>query len=252
MKAQRKDDLEGRTVIVAGSGTGLGAAIARAAGHAGARVVVNCRSDQTRAEAIAAEIRKGGGQATAMRHDVTDYAQAKALVAESVRLYGAVDVVVNTVGGFLWKPVAEMEPEEWRRTIASNVDSVFNLAHLALPHMRARRFGRIICLASVGAERALGQSKVAAYLAAKSAVVAFCKSLALEEARSGITVNVVCPGLINSGQPASPDHHDLAERVPVGRAGSPEDVARAVLFFASPTTGFVTGQVLAVSGGWLL
>jgi NAD(P)-dependent dehydrogenase (short-subunit alcohol dehydrogenase family) len=252
MKVQRKDDLEGRTVLVSGSGTGLGAAIATAAAQAGGRVVVNCRADEGRAQAIAAEIRKNGGQAAAMRHDVTEYSEAKALVAETVRTYGGVDVVVNTVGGFLWKPVAEMEPAEWRRTISSNLDSVFNLAHLTLPHMRARHFGRIVCLASVGAERAHGQSKVSAYLAAKSAVVAFCKSLALEEARSGITVNVVCPGLMNSSQPASPDHHDLAERVPAGRAGSPEEVARAVLFFASPATGFVTGQVLAVSGGWLL
>jgi NAD(P)-dependent dehydrogenase (short-subunit alcohol dehydrogenase family) len=186
-----------------------------------------------------------------VRRDVTDYVEAGALIEETVRTFGGLDVVVNAVGGFVWKPVAEMEPAEWRSTVSSNLDSVYNLSRLALPHMRERRFGRIVCLASVGAERSLGQSKVSAYLAAKSAVVAFCKSLALEEARSGITVNVVCPGLVNSSLPG-PDHHDLAERVPVGRAGAPEDVARAVLFFASPAAGFVTGQVLAVSGGWLL
>jgi 3-oxoacyl-[acyl-carrier protein] reductase len=247
-----KDDLEGRTVLVAGGGLGLGAAIARAAAQAGGRVIVNCRNDDSRSQAVAAEIRRAGHQATAVRRDVTDYAEAQKLVEETVRVYGSVDVVVNAVGGFVWKPVAEMEPGEWKKTISSNLDSVYNLARLALPHMRERRFGRIVCLASVGAERSLGQSKVSAYLAAKSAVVAFCKSLALEEARSGITVNVVCPGLLNSSHPESADHHDLAERVPVGRAGAPEDVARAVLFFASPAAGFVTGQVLAVSGGWLL
>jgi NAD(P)-dependent dehydrogenase (short-subunit alcohol dehydrogenase family) len=252
MKAQPKDDLEGKTVLVAGAGAGLGAAIARTAARAGARVVVNCRIDEARARAVADEIRREGGQATAARHDGTDYAQARELIEDATRAFGGVDVIVNTVGGFLWKPVAEMEPNEWRSTISSNLDSVYNLTHLALPRMRERRFGRIVCLASVGAERALGQSKVSAYLAAKSAVVAFCRSLALEEARSGITVNVVCPGLVNSSQPAGPDHHDLAERVPAGRAGSPEDVTRAVLFFASPSAGFVTGQVLAVAGGWLL
>lgn len=252
MKTQTKDGLEGKTVLVAGGGAGLGATVARAAAHAGAQVVICCRADEARAQAVATEIRRAGGQAAAMRHDVTDYSQATLLVDAAVRTFGGVDVVVNTVGDFLWKPVADMEPEEWRNTVASNLDSAYNLARLALPHMRARHFGRIVCLASVGAERTLGQSKVSAYLAAKSAVVAFCKSLALEEARHGITVNVVCPGLLNSTRPADAEHHDLAERVPVGRAGSAEDVARAVLFFASPAAGFVTGQVLAVSGGWLL
>jgi len=252
MKSESRDSLEGKTVLVAGSGAGLGATVARAASHAGARVVINCRTDESRAQAVATEIRRSGGQAAALRHDVTDHAQTKLLIEEVVRTFGAVDVIVNTVGEFLWTPVADMEPEEWKKTVSSNLDSVYNLSHLALPHMRARHFGRIVCLASVGAERALGQSKVSAYLAAKSAVVAFCKSLALEEARSGITVNVVCPGLVNSVRPLSADHHDLAERVPVGRAGSAEDVARAVLFFASPAADFVTGQVLAVAGGWLL
>lgn len=252
MKSQSKDSLEGKTVLVAGSGAGLGATVARAAAQAGAHVVICCRADEARAQVVANEIRRSGGQAAAVRHDVTDYADAKRLVDDAVRTFGAVDVVVNTVGEFLWKPVADMEPDEWKKTIASNLDSVYNLARLTLPHMRTRHFGRIVCLASVGAERTLGQSKVSAYLAAKSAVVAFCKSLALEEARYGITVNVVCPGLVNSTQPHPAEHHDLGERVPAGRAGSAEEVARAVLFFASPAADFVTGQVLAVAGGWLL
>ena len=252
MKVHGKDSLEGKTVLVAGSGAGLGATVARAAAHAGAHVVICCRVDEARAQAVANEIRRAGGQAAALRHDVTDYADAKRLIDEAVRTFGAVDVVVNTVGEFLWKPVADMEPDEWKKTLSSSLDSAYNLARLALPHMRQRHFGRVICLASVGAERTLGQPQVSAYLAAKAAVVAFCKSLALEEARYGITVNVVCPGLVNSTKPVPADHYDLAERVPVGRAGSAEDVARAVLFFASPAADFVTGQVLAVSGGWLL
>jgi NAD(P)-dependent dehydrogenase (short-subunit alcohol dehydrogenase family) len=118
--------------------------------------------------------------------------------------------------------------------------------------MRGSHWGRIVNLGAVGAERTLGQPRVAAFLAAKAAVIAFSKALALEEARFGITVNVVSPGVLVPDGSSHTDAADLAERVPVGRAGGPEDVVRAVLFFSSPAAGFLTGQVLAVAGGWQL
>ena len=252
MKKDAKGCLAGKTVLVSGGGSGLGAAVVRGAAQGGARLVVNCRKDHARARGVAQEVRQQGGEAIALCHDVTDYREAAALFSEAASAFGGVDIVVNTVGGFLWKPVADMEASEWKATIASNLDPVFNLCRLALPHMRKSHFGRIVCIASVGAERTLGQSKVSAYLAAKSAVVAFCKSLALEEARSGITVNVVCPGLLGAEPSQGGENHDLAERVPVGRTGSYDDVVRAILFFAEPSAELLTGQVLSVAGGWLL
>jgi NAD(P)-dependent dehydrogenase (short-subunit alcohol dehydrogenase family) len=249
-----KDRLEGKVVLVTGSGRGLGAALARTAAARGARVVLNCRTEHRRAEEAAESVGRDGGEARAIRADVSDYEQARGLVDQALAAFDRIDVLVNTVGGFVWKAVADMEPAEWRAMMSSNVDSVYNMCRLVLPCMRRRRFGRIVNLAAVGAERTLGQSKVSAYSAAKAAVVAFSKSLALEEARSGITVNVVCPGLVRGDDevPAGPNRADLSDRVPVGHPGSPEDVARAVFFFASPAADFVTGQVLAVSGGWLL
>jgi 3-oxoacyl-[acyl-carrier protein] reductase len=250
--ADGRDAIRDKVVLVTGSGRGLGAHVARAMAEYRARVVINCRADARRAEALGQDIQKRGGHALVCRADVTDYTQAQALVEETVRAFGRVDVLVNTVGGFSWKPVAETEPTEWRAMLASNLDSVYHMCRLVLPHMRKQHWGRIVNLGAVGAERTFGHPKVAAYSAAKSAVIAFSKALALEEARCGITVNVVCPGVLADGDesPHEPDHS--ADRIPVGRPGAPEDVIRALMFFASPAADFVTGQVLDVAGGWRL
>lgn len=242
------ETLKDKVVLVTGSGCGLGACLARAAAARGARVAVNARS-AARAEAVAESIRKSGSEAIAARADVSDYEQTRRLVEQVRGAFDRVDVLVNTVGSFLWKPVADMEPAEWRATVASNLDSVYNTCRLVLPLMRSQRWGRIVNFGSVGAEHTVGQPEVAACSATKAAVIAFSKALALEEARRGITVNVVCPGVFLDGEKA-PLSSALVERVPVGRAGLQDDVARAVFFFASPAADFLTGQVLDVAGGW--
>lgn len=253
---QRNDDshgLKGKVFLVTGAGRGLGAALVRAAADHRAKVVINCRVDQKTAEGLAIEVQKAGGQALVCRADVTDYREASALVDETIKAFGRVDVLVNTVGGFSWKPVADIEPTEWRHMMASNLDSVYNMCRLVIPHMRKHHWGRIVNLGAVGAERAQGQPMVSAYSAAKAAVIAFSKALALEEARHGITVNVVSPGVLadeGDGEAALPSQ--LSDRVPIGRAGTAEDVLRGVFFFTSPNADFVTGQVLGVAGGWML
>jgi NAD(P)-dependent dehydrogenase (short-subunit alcohol dehydrogenase family) len=230
------EGLDGKVVLVTGSGCGLGASLARAAAERRARVVLNCRSDAARVEALAADLGRTGADAIALRAD------------EALGAFGRIDVLLNTVGSFLWKPVADMDPKEWRTTVASNLDSVFNMCRLVLPSMRQNHFGRIVNLGAVGAERTLGQPEVAAYSAAKAAVIAFSKALALEEARRGITVNVICPGVfVDAGGAAS--GASVTQRVPVGRLGTHDDIVRAALFFACPAADFLTGQVLAVSGG---
>jgi 3-oxoacyl-[acyl-carrier protein] reductase len=252
---QRNDQgelLRGMVVLVTGSGRGLGAAIARAAAERKARVVLNCRRNAQALQALADDLVSAGSEVLPLRADVSVFDEARGLVEETLKTFGRVDVLINTVGSFLWKPVADMEPGEWRATVASNLDSVFNMCRLALPAMRQQRWGRIVNLGSVGAERTLGQPEVAACSAAKAAVIAFSKALALEEARRGITVNVVCPGVFLTDNEKSEPTARLADRVPVGRAGGCDDVARAVFFFASPAADFVTGQVLAVAGGWQL
>ena len=249
-----KDEFKGKVFLVTGSGRGLGAELAKAASREGARVVLNCRNDTKRAEALAGELCKSGTEATAFKADVTEPAAARLLVEEALKAFGRVDVLVNTVGAFEWKAVAETEPEEWRAVMASNLDSAFLMARLVLPSMREHRFGRIVNFGEVGAERTAAHAKVAAWTAAKAGVIALSKALALEEARYGITVNVVCPGMLEDGaargrRAALHPNGGLGDRVPVGRSGRAADVVRAVLFFASPAADFVTGQVLAVAGG---
>ena len=252
------ESLRGKVVLVTGSGHGLGAALARTvAGPRGPRVVINCRADRRRAEALGEEIQRAGGEALVCRADVSNYGEAADLVGETIKAFGRLDVLVNAVGAFAWKPVAEVDPSDWRSVMASNLDSVYNMSRLALPHMRRAHWGRIINVGAVGADRTEGVPNVAAFSAAKAGVIAFSKALALEEARCGVTVNVVCPGVLTDG-----DEEDsevdvaaaarLGERAPIGRAGSLDDVVRSILFFASPSADYLTGQVLAVAGGWRL
>jgi NAD(P)-dependent dehydrogenase (short-subunit alcohol dehydrogenase family) len=246
------DGLRGRVVLVTGSGRGLGAAFARAAGAEKARVVVNCQQDLKAAEAVAGAVRKAGGEAIAYRADVSDFEQAAGLVEHAIKAWGRIDILVNTVGSLNWKNFTDLEPTEFRKVITSNLDSVFHMCRLVLPHMRERRFGRIVNFAAVGAESTLGEPQMAAYSAAKAAVVALSKALALEEARCGITVNVVSPGLLRDetgNKNAKAADEILGSRVPVGHAGRAADVVRAVLFFVTPAADFITGQVLEVAGG---
>jgi NAD(P)-dependent dehydrogenase (short-subunit alcohol dehydrogenase family) len=248
----RDDGLRGRVCLVTGSGRGLGAALARAAGAEGARVVVNGRENLKAAEATAAEVRRSGGEALAVRADVSDLEQARTLVEQALAAWKRVDILVNTVGVFNWKALADLEASEWKRILATNLDSIHHMCRLVIPHMRERRFGRIVNFGAVGAASALGEPQMAAYSAAKAAVVALSKALALEEARAGITVNVVAPGLLRDetgSKAAAAADALLSDRVPVGYAGRAEDVVRAVLFFASPAADYVTGQVLEVAGG---
>ncbi|HEV2488317.1 MAG TPA: SDR family oxidoreductase, partial [Candidatus Acidoferrales bacterium] len=143
--------------------------------------------------------------------------------------------------------------EEWRRVLDSNLVSVFYNCKSALPAMRQQRWGRIINLGAVGAERAFGQATISAYTAAKAAVVAFSRSLALEEAKNGITVNVVNPPNIDDKELTLEEARRMRDaRFPVGRPPSAEDVGSAVKFLASDSADYITGQVLSVSGGWML
>ena len=182
---------EGKTVLVTGGGGGIGGATCRRFGREGAKVAVHDMNLEA-AEKVAAAIRADGGQAQALRCDITDRASVDAAVAETEKSLGPIDVLVNNAGWDVFKPFTKTEPAQWDKLIAINLTGALHMHHAVLPGMAARKAGRIVNIASDAAR--VGSSGEAVYAACKGGLVSFSKTVAREHARHGITVNVVCPG----------------------------------------------------------
>ncbi len=245
--------LRNRVALVTGASRGIGKEIALTLGRAGLRVALTYRTNKLGAQKVVANLRALGSEGLALATEVTDHVRVKEMIEAVAKHFGRLDVLVNNVGDFEWKPVVESTVEEWNAVIASNLHSVFYATKFALPIMRRQHWGRIVNLGSVGAERAFGQAKISAYSAAKAGIVAFTRSVALEEARYGITANVVNPPVIDDKELSLEEAQRLTDaRFPVGRPATGRDVGEAVKFFVSEEASFITGQVLNVSGGWML
>jgi 2-hydroxycyclohexanecarboxyl-CoA dehydrogenase len=245
----------GKTVVVTGGGGGIGGASCRRFAAEGARVAVLDLNPDTAGE-VAEAIVAAGGTARAFRCDITDRASVDAAVAATEAGLGPIDVLVNNAGWDVFKPFVKTEPAHWERLIAINLTGALHMHHAVLPLMAARRRGRIVNIASDAAR--VGSSGEAVYAACKGGLVALSKTLAREHARHGITVNVVCPGptdtaLFADYKAGAGNPEKLIEAftraIPLGRIGQPDDLPGAIAFFASDDAGYVTGQVLSVSGG---
>ena len=246
--------LKGKSVIVTGGAKGIGAAIAKRFIEEGS-VVSIFDIDADTAQATATELGSSGGTAEAHAVDLTDYAAVNTAVADVHGRHG-LDVVVNNAGWDLFIPFTETEPAFWDKIIAINYRAPLNVLHAALPLMVAQNSGRIIGISSDAGRG--GSSGEAVYSGCKAGIIALSKSLAREHSRHNITFNVVCPGptqtpLFNNFLDGvnNPDKlvNAFTRAVPMGRLGEPDDIPGAVAFFASEDAGFVTGQVLSVSGG---
>ncbi|HEU0200557.1 MAG TPA: 2-hydroxycyclohexanecarboxyl-CoA dehydrogenase [Burkholderiaceae bacterium] len=247
--------VQGKTVVVTGGGGGIGGATCRRFAKEGAAVAVFDLNIEA-AEKVAAAIRAEGGRAEAFRVDITDRTSVDAAVAATEARLGPIDVLVNNAGWDVFKPFTKTEPAQWDKLIAINLVGALHMHHAVLPGMAARNKGRIVNIASDAAR--VGSSGEAVYAACKGGLVAFSKTIAREHARHGITVNVVCPGptdtaLLAGVAEGAPNPEKLMEAfaraIPLGRLGQPDDLAGAIVFFASDDAGFITGQVLSVSGG---
>ncbi len=246
---------ENKVVIVTGGGGGIGGATSRRFAGEGARVAVFDRNLDA-AEAVAAQIGTIGETARAFACDITDRVSVDAAVAAAEAAFGPIDVLVNNAGWDIFRPFTKTDPAEWEKLIAINLVGALHMHHAVLPGMAARRSGRIVNIASDAAR--VGSSGEAVYAACKGGIVAFSKTIAREHARHGITVNVVCPGptdtalfadyKLGAGNPEKLIEA-FTRAIPLGRIGQPDDLPGAVLFFASDDAGYVTGQVLSVSGG---
>ncbi len=246
---------EGKTVIVTGGGGGIGGASCHRFAKEGARVAV-LDLNLPAAEAVATAIRADGGQAAALLCDITDRASVDAAVSTTEAQLGPIDVLVNNAGWDIFKPFTKTEPAQWDKLIAINLIGMLHMHHAVLPGMVARKAGRIVNIASDAGR--VGSSGEAVYAACKGGLIAFSKTIAREHARHGITVNVVCPGptdtaLFADYKAGAGNPEKLIEAftrlIPLGRIGQPNDLPGAIVFFASDDAGYITGQVLSVSGG---
>ncbi len=244
--------LDGRVALVTGSGRNIGRAIAEAFAAAGARVVVNGHRDGAALEEVAQGIRDRGGEALPVLADVSDDAAVGRLVGSAVEAFGGLDIVVSNVGIRKYRAFLEITPEEWDAVLRTNLSASFYLARHAIPHMRARKWGRVIVIS--GADGFWGHvTHRAPNLAAKSGMHGLAKAIAREFGADGITANTVSPGPIETVRDWTQYVHQPRERVtaeiPLGRYGDVDEIAGACLFLASPAGGYVSGQVLHVNGG---
>ena len=245
--------LEQRIAIVTGAGQGIGRAIALGLVREGARVAIADVNEEC-ANTVKDEIEAAGGTALVIRTDVSNEDSVQAMVERSLQEFGRVDILVNNAGIFPTSPVEEMSEEDWDRVIGTNLVGAFLCARAVVPKFLEQGTGRIISLTSGRAFQ--GAKNGAHYAASKAGIIGFSKSLALELAPHGITVNVICPGITDTAQPRGHQTEEQiyaqAQRIPLGRIGQPEDLVGPAVFLASDAAAFITGQTIMVNGGSIM
>jgi 3-oxoacyl-[acyl-carrier protein] reductase len=252
MKSNIQTKLAGKTALVTGASKGIGAAIAKHLAAAGASVVVNYASSKSGADQVVAEITADGGVAVAIRGDVSQPADIKRLIAESVKVYGQIDILVNNAGVYEFAPLEAITPEHYHRQFNVNVLGLLLTTQEAVKHFPATG-GSIINIGSVVTD--LTPPASAVYTGTKGAVDAITGVLAKELGPKNIRVNALNPGLTvtegthTAGIAGSEMEQNAIKNTPLGRAGRPEDIAKAAVFLASDDSGWVTGDLLRVGGG---
>ncbi len=248
--------LSGKVAFITGGGSGIGRACAELFAQHGARVAVAGRRPEP-LEQVAAAIYCRGGEAIALRCDVTEATQVARAVENAVRRFGRLDVVVNSAGRILVATAEQTTEAQWAEVMAVNLTGTFLVSRAALPHLRAAGGGSIINMGSIFS--LVGRKARAAYVAAKGGVALLTKAMALDHAAEGIRINCICPAIVDTEMvrallasypdPEQARQERIAE-IPMGRMGTPEDVAQMALFLASDESRWITGALLPVDGGF--
>jgi 3-oxoacyl-[acyl-carrier protein] reductase len=243
--------LKGKIALVTGAASGVGREIAARLAAEGAGVAINYRSSENEAKDIVAEITAKGGSAKAYRADVSDFAAVTAMVEAVVKDFGAVNILINNAGIAKRQRFVETTPEDWHKQIDACLYGAIHCCHAVAPHLEAGKNGRIVSV--IGDSSRIGESGLAIVAAARAGVAALMKSLARELGRSGTTANTVSLGLVETAHDkdwVDANREKLIRLYPVRRLGMPDDVAPMVALLASPHSGWITGQVLSISGGF--
>jgi 3-oxoacyl-[acyl-carrier protein] reductase len=242
--------LSNQTCLVTGSSRGIGRGIAEELGRQGADVVVNYRSSDAEATAVAESIREEGGTAMTAQGDVSDYDEVEAMCEAVHDRFGSVDVLVNNAGITVDKKFDNMSRDDWERVIRVNLGGVFNCTHCLFDDIKQAENGRLINISSVvGQQGNYGQAN---YATTKSGLFGFTRTLALELASTGSTANCVAPGFVQTDMLETvPERvqEKILQRIPLDRFATVEDIAGIVRFVASEDSGYMTGQILGVNGG---
>jgi 3-oxoacyl-[acyl-carrier protein] reductase len=241
-------DLSGRVALVTGASRGIGRAVAVSLAGAGAVVIAGARG--TNAADTVKTIEDAGGRAEVAALDVTDAASVQACVDGVLARRGRLDILVNNAGITRDQLLMRMKRDDWDAVLAANLTGAFTCAQAVIKPMLRQRSGRIVCVSSVVGQ--MGNAGQANYAASKAGLIGFVKSLAREVASRNVTVNAVAPGLIDTDMTraiTAAAQQDWAAKIPLGRLGTPEEVAGAVCFLVSDAASYITGHVLAVNGG---
>jgi len=246
-------DLTGRVALVTGGSRGIGRAIALKLASLGAKVAVNYRTNEAAAQEVIREIASQGGEAIALQGDVKDADQARDLVKNTLEAFGRLDILVNNAGITKDTLLARMKESDWDLVIDTNLKGAYHCTKAALRPMLKQHYGRIVNITSVSG--LVGQIGQANYSASKAGLVGFTKAVAKELGSRNITVNAIAPGYVPTDQTAhlpSELVEAFLKLTPLGRPGTPEEIAHAVAFFASDEASYITGQVLSVDGGMMM